>query len=458
MTVQLNNKQVAAARRILANAQYGGLSSVTQVMAQSANFKHDIGYDFGYPTTEELSFEYFYQMWRRNGVARALVEKTTGKTWQELPRLLEDQERVADETKVEREVREHFEEIRFWQQLQEADMRSMVGKYSGVIFQLGDGKQYNEPVERVPGGIEGLISIIPAWEGQLEPSSWDGDSQSPTYGKPTQFRFNESSVDPENGKVRSFTVHPDRCLVWSRDGSTFGDSKLEPCYNALIDLEKIRGAGGEGFWKNAKAQPVLQASPDVDFTQLASMLGVEVDGLADALDEVMGKWSKGFDESLVLQGMEAKTLPVQLPMPEQFFNVAIQEVSAAWPIPQKTLVGMQTGERASTEDAREWAQTNMSRRANLVVPNIMAVISRLESWGILPERSWCLDWPDLTAPTLAEKLEVGERMAKINQAMFATGEAVFTDDEIREVAGYAKMQPDDASELDDEVDEVDESQ
>jgi hypothetical protein len=448
MTVRLNNQQMSVARRILNGAGYG-MTSVTDIMGQSANFKHDIGCDFGYPKTEELSFHYFYQMWRRHGIARALVEKTTGKTWQDLPKLKESSEGASEETVVEREIRQHFEAIRFWQQLQEADMRSMVGKYAGVIFQLGDGKPYNEPVKSVPGGVEGVISVIPAWEGQLEPSTWDGDPTSPTYGQPQQFRFNESSVDPEEGKVRSFTVHPDRCFVWSRDGTTFGDSKLEPCYNALIDLEKIRGAGGEGFWKNAKAQPVLQASTDVDFTQLASMLGVELDGLADALDEVMGKWSKGFDDSLVLQGMEAKTLPVSLPDPEEFFNIAIQEVAASWPIPQKTLVGMQTGERASTEDSREWAQTNMSRRANLVVPNIMTIIGRLESWGVLPERDWHLEWPDLTAPTLGEKLEIGERMAKINQAMFATGEAVFTDDEIREVAGYAQMNPEQPSELED---------
>lgn len=448
MTVRLNNQQMSVARRILNGASYG-MTSVTDIMGQSANFKHDIGHDFGYPSTEELSFHYFYQMWRRHGIARALVEKTTGKTWQDLPKLKESSEGASEETVVEREIRQHFEAIRFWQHLQEADMRSMVGKYAGVIFQLGDGKPYNEPVKSVPGGIEGVISVIPAWEGQLEPSTWDGDPTSPTYGQPQQFRFNESSVDPEEGKVRSFTVHPDRCFVWSRDGTTFGDSKLEPCYNALIDLEKVRGSGGEGFWKNAKAQPVLQASTDVDFTQLASMLGVELDGLADALDEVMGKWSKGFDESLVLQGMEAKTLPVSLPDPEEFFNIAIQEVAASWPIPQKTLVGMQTGERASTEDSREWAQTNMSRRANLVVPNIMTIVGRLERWGVLPERDWHLEWPDLTAPTLGEKLEIGERMAKINQAMFATGEAVFTDDEIREVAGYAKMSPEQPSELED---------
>lgn len=455
MNVQLNNRQLNAARRLMMNAQYSGIGSVTDIIRQSANFKHDLSYDFGYPKTNELSFAYFYEMWKRNGIASGLVNKTASKVWEDRPLLLEDEMREGEETRLEREIRQHFDDIRFWQQLQEADARSMVGKYSGVILQLGDGKSYDQPVDSVPGGIEGLISVLPAWEGQLEPSQWDTNPTSPTYGQPTQFRFNESSVDPENGKVRSFTVHPDRCLVWSRDGTTFGDSKLEPCYNALMDLDKIRGSGGEGFWKNAKSQPILSASPDVDFTQLASMLGVELDGLADALDEVIAKWSKGFDDSLVVQGMEVKSLGVRLPEPEEFANVALQEIAASWPIPQKILVGMQTGERASTEDAREWAKICMSRRNNLVVPNIMALVARFEAWGILPERDWFVSWSDLTAPTLEEKLAIGEKMAKVNQAMFATGEVVFTEDEIREVAGYQPNEdPDIAEPL--ELDEEDE--
>jgi hypothetical protein len=431
---QLNTAQLNAARHVMAG---NSNQSVTSIHQQSANYKHNLNFDFGYPETSELSFTLFYDMWRRNGFAHGLTEKTASKTWQEFPEMWEGETRAANgETKVEKDIRQHFASIRFWQQLKETDMRSMVGKYAAVILQLGDGLKYDQPVERVRGGITGLVGVLPAWEGQLEPSGWDTDDQSPNYGKPKMYNFNESAVDPENGKVRTFMVHPDRVLIWSRDGTTFGDSKLEACYNALIDMEKIRGAGGEGFWKNAKSQPVLEADPDVDFAQLATMLGVEVEGIADALDEVMGKWSKGFDNSLMLQGMKVKNLPVTLPNPKESFSVATQEVVASWPIPQKELIGMQTGERASTEDAASWSQTNMGRRDSLVIPNIMALFERLEKWGMIPERDWFVSWPDLTAPTLEEKLLIGERMAKINQAMFATGEVVFTEDEIREVAGY----------------------
>lgn len=433
------NQQIAA--RMLMNHISPGDSFLRQY-GTNLNTKHDLEYDFGHPNRRTpIPFIEAYYMWRRNGIARALVEKTGGKTWQELP-CLKEKEDDHEETGLEAEVRRWFSDIRLWQVLHQADMRSMVGKYGGVVFRFADGKRFEEPVDTVPGGIEGLAGILPAWEGQLEPSAWDTDPTSPGYGTPTMFHFNEANVDPEDGKVRSFQVHPDRCYVWSQDRTTWGESKYEPCWNALMDLEKIRGAGGEGFWKNAKAQPVLQAQTGdnaPDFNQLAVMLGTDISGLPDALDDVVAKWTKGFDVSLMLQGMEAKTLEVTLPQPAEFFNIALQEVSASWPIPQKVLVGMQTGERASTEDQREWAQINMSRRATMVVPNIMDIVARLERVGVLPDRDWHVDWSDLTAPSQGEKMDIVAKMSDVNAKMAATGGVVFTDDEMRAIVDYEPL-------------------
>lgn len=445
MNVQLNSRQKLVAQMLMGNsALRTGLDPISSFFSggaysKSDTFKHDLYYDFGYPRSESLTFEYYYEMFQRNGLATALVERTSNKTWQDTPSLRETED-PETETDTEKTIRRGLDDLRFWQVLRETDKRSMVGKYAGVVFQLRDGKPYSEPVTDLPNGLNAIVSMIPAWERQLEPSSWNTDPGSPDYGKPTMFRFNESNTDPEYGKFRAFTVHPDRCFIWSEDGTTWGESKLKPCYNALMDAEKIRGAGGEGFWKNAKAQPVLQANENVDFSQLARMLDTDSSGLADALDEVVGKWAKGFDESLLLQNIEAKTLSVALPEPEEFFDSCIKEIAASWPIPQKVLVGMQTGERASTEDAREWAQTNKSRRINMVTPNIMSLVQRFRTWGVLPDLDWCLTWADLTAPTLADRLDIAEKMARSNQMSGDVTGPVFTVSDMRKVVGLGPLE------------------
>ncbi|MDW9891145.1 DUF1073 domain-containing protein [Sinorhizobium meliloti] len=404
-----------------------------------ASAKHNHYKDFGYPET--LNFSQLYAMYTRNGIAQAGVNKTVLKTWQDNPFLLEkerDGSEVgqSDETTLEKQIRQRFDDLRLWPKLSEADGMSLVGAYSGVILRFADSKLFEEPVDRVPGGLDGLVEVIPAWEGQLTVSQWDTDERSESYGQPKMFQFNESAVDSKQ-QPRSFVVHPDRVIVWSKNGTVHGKSILEPGYNDLLTLEKVSGAGGEGFWKNAKSAPVLEVDPEAKLTEMARMMGVPLDELIDKMNDQVEDWQKGFDKLLMVQGMEAKTLGITLPSPEHFFAIALQSFAASINMPVKILVGMQTGERASKEDADEWALTNMSRRNNYVIPNIRALIQRLVRVGILPKRDWFVDWTDLTESSMSEKIERASKMAETNQKM---GDVyVFTDDEIRQVVGYEPL-------------------
>ena len=127
--------------------------------------------------------------------------------------------------------------------------------------------------------------------------------------------------------------------------------------------------------------------------------------------------------------MKATTLGITLPSPEHFFNIALQSFASSIGIQLKILIGSQSGERASTEDARGWAQTCMARRSGTVRPAVTSLIQRLEAFGILPERDWQLEWTDLTESTMAEKMDRAVKMSDINAK--SALEPVFTNDEIR---------------------------
>jgi hypothetical protein len=400
--------------------------------------KHDHYADFGFPT--DLTFKQLYDMYLRNGIARAAVMKTKQKTWQENPFLLEkerDGSEGADteETVLEKEIRIRFDQLRLWQKFAEADMRMLVGGWSGIILRVADSKPFNAPVDRVGGGLDGLVEVIPAWAGQLTVAEWDTDELSPFYGSPKMFQFNEANVETGQTNHRQFQVHPDRVIVWSPDATVHNRSMLEPGFNDLMTMEKVVGAGGEGFWKNAKSAPVLEMDKDL---QLNLPRGMTPQQFADATSEQVEAWNQGFDKMLMLKGIQAKTLNVTLPQPEEFFNIALQSFAASISIPLKILVGNQTGERASTEDAEEWAQTNMSRRANLAVPNILLFVERLVRFGILAEKDWFVDWSDLTEASMGEKIERASKMADVNQKT-GTTEWVFTPEEIRKAVGYEPL-------------------
>ena len=426
---------------VMANAATRSLA--TMFPGYFPGIKHDFFRDFGYPET--LTFDLLYRRYLRNGIARAMVDKTVLKTWEAMPYLLE-QERdgsekgVKKETPLELQIRQRFAELRMWARLADVDRMSLVGGYAGALLSLRDSRRWEAPVDRVPGGLEGIARIIPAWAGQLTVADWDTDPNSEAYGEPKMYHFNEANVETGKANQRQMQVHPDRVVIWSRDETVHGDSLLEPAYNDLLDLEKIKGAGGEGFWKNAKSAPVFEVDKEAKVAEMAKAMGVSPDKLADAMNDQVDGWQKGFDQLLMVQGMKVATLGITLPSPEHFWAAPLQSAAASVPIPLKILVGNQTGERASSEDNEEWAQTNMSRRTNQVVPIIMGMVQRFVRFGILPEgKDWYLDWADLTEASMGEKIDRAFKMADVNMKMKDTGEIVFTPEEVRAVVGYEPL-------------------
>lgn len=408
----------------------------------ASNTKHNYYRDFGWP--EQLSFTHFYRMYLRNSIASAVVDRTIDKVWQEDPEIWESHEPAA--SKAEADIADRFADIRVWRQLADVDRRAMVGRYAAAILRLADGQPFDQPVQRVPGGLMGLVDIIPAWESQLYPVNWDENVLSINYGKPTMFQFSEASIaDTNNAAPRSFAVHPDRVIIWSADGTVHGHSELESIYNDLIDCEKIKGAGGEGFWKSSRGSISLEAPEGVSPDQLALSMGVDISGLRREINDQIDDWQSGFDKGLMLGGLKAQTLSISLPSPEHFFAGPIQSISAARRIPMRELMGSMSGQRASDEDARQWALTCMARRVNRCKPLILEFINRLERWGIIAHRDWFVGWADLTESTAEGKMERAFKMAEINAKTTAGDVAPFTPAEIREAAGY------DPDELPDDV-------
>lgn len=420
----------AQPRQMLANAVQRSLSRMFPGFF-SASTKHDHYVDFGYP--EHLSFLHFHRMYSRNGLAAAGVDRTVAKTWETNPELWES-ERPA-ETALETDIRQAFARLRVWQKMAEADKRSMVGKYAGFIMRLRDDKPFDQPVDRVPGGLDGIAEIIAAWESQLTVAAWDMNLGSENYGKPTMYQFNEAAVG-DRDQPRQFMVHPDRVVIWSDDGTVNCSSALEPGFNDLIDMEKIKGAGGEGFWKTSRGAPVIEAPEGITPSQVAEGMGVPLADLSQAINDQIDDFQKGFDKGLLLGGLTAKPMTISLPQPKEFFEGPLGSFAASMQMPIKILVGNQTGERASTEDAREWAQTCMSRRNNRCIPLIHDFVARLVAWGILPERDWQIGWADLTEASAAEKIDRAVKMADINSRTMPGDDPAFTSEEIREVAGY----------------------
>lgn len=425
---------------LMANVQNFRRSLFGQPITNSNDAKRSTAWqDYGYP--EFLDFTNHYSMFRRNGIGRAGVMRHVEKTWETDPWIVEGAlgDKPHSETRQEREVSRLLNQLSFWNRLHAADWRNRVGRYAGLYLVFSDGKRPHEPVT---GSVK-LLKVQPLFESQLEPLELDTDPASENYGNPKTYYFKPSAGMNDDREVREpLTIHADRIHIVAEgadDDTIYGIPANEAGFNDLVTIEKLIGAGGEGFWKTARGAFSLHSTGDkgIDVQGLAQMFGVQADQVADKLNEVAADLSAGMDKLLLLGDMEAKALAYSLPSPEHFFAVAMQSYAASVSCPMPILLGQQISQRSADENSREWDRTIMTRRRRFVVPNIEQLIRKLMRFGALPAFDFYIAWDDLTDATFSEKLDNAKKMSEANKAAMGTGEpAPFAAIEIREAAGY----------------------
>ncbi|HCL6947671.1 TPA: DUF1073 domain-containing protein [Enterobacter cloacae] len=395
------------------------------------NKRHSAWCEYGFP--EQVTYENLYALYRRGGISHGAVEKLVGKCWQTNPEIIEgdDADESKDETIWEKNTKKVFTK-RLWRAFAEADRRRLVGRYAGILLHINDSRVWEQPVVRG----KSLKKVTIAWAGSLTVSEWVTDQKSADYGQPKQWKYVESL--PNGGTNQRF-VHPDRVFIlgdYSNDAIGF----LEPGYNACVSLEKVEGGSGESFLKNAARQLNVNFEKEIDFNNLASLYGVSIDELQDKFNEVAGEMNRGNDVLMTTQGATVAPLVTAVADPSATYNVNLQTFAASVDIPVKVLVGMQTGERASTEDQKYFNARCQSRRGDLSfeIEDFSDKLIDLNIIDAVSEKT--VIWDDLNEQTGTEKLANAKTMAEINQTFQGSGEnPAFSREEIRTAAGYENV-------------------
>lgn len=381
-----------------------------------------------YGWKEKIEFQDLYNAYKRGGLAFGAVTKLIGKCWGTMPWIIEGEEQ-QDATKLtawEQGLQALLPDD-IWAKFEEADKRRLVGRYSALILRVRDGKKLKEPVR----GRYGLADVIPVWANSLKVSDWHMDSSQENYGTPKMWQY---TAELENGTKTLEDVHPDRVFIigdFSRDAIGF----LEPAYNAFTNIEKVEGGSGESFLKNAARQVVTSFDKEIDLNGIATMYGVTIEQLQEKFNDAARALNQGIDSMLITQGATTTAIQSTIADPSPTYSVNLQTVSAALDIPSKILVGMQTGERASTEDQKYWEARCQSRRERELTPDIRRFLKKLDGLKIIQLKPvYTVMWDNLTESTVEQKLDNASKLADINQK--SVSGTVFSDNEIRNAAGY----------------------
>lgn len=424
-----------------------------QALGVSGNTKRPTLYqEFGYP--EAISFRDFYNIYRRNAAGFAVVHRLLDGCWQDYPVIVDGD--LTDKAKKTNEWEAKVTKFmkKWWPKIKDADRRNMVGRYSALLLQIKDSRDWKEPVDinvvRALGE-SALVKLIPVWEPQLTVADWDNDRQSDTFGQPKMFNFNEQPVGDQDfvGPLRGEPVHPDRVILFcegSEDENTLsGIPLLEAGYNKLLDLEKISGGGAEGFLKNASRQIAVEFSKETDMATLASQAkAAGYDDLGQAMGDKVNKLNRGTDAAAVMQAGQMRVLSVTPGDPGPTWEVTANELAASVQIPFTITFGQQTGRLASDEDKTDWAIRRNTRRNGFLTDRTTAVLQRFWTLGIIDpptKGEVTIQWTDLLAPGEKEKIENMSKLADVVQkttGMYG-GEAPVTINELRQVIGLEPL-------------------
>lgn len=383
-----------------------------------------------YGFKQVIEYADMYKLYRRGGIAHGAINKLVDTCWRNNPIIIEglEEERGKTETQFEREMKKTFDN-RFWMKIAEVDRRRLIGRYAGLIMRIRDSQEWDKPVIRK--GCE-VVEYIPVWAGALKPGELETDVKSDNYGKPKHWIYKAALP---GGGTEQKEIHPDRIIIFG-DYAADAIGFLEPAFNAFVSLEKVEGGSGESFLKNAARQLAVSFEKDVRLRDLADAYSVDIDELTDRFNDAAREMNSGNDVLLALQGANVQTLTTAVSDPSATYHVNLQTVSCALDIPSRILIGNQQGERASTEDQRYFNSRCMSRRRQLGA-EIEDMLHHMARIGVISApKELSIVWDDLNAQSTAEKLESAHKMSQINQTAMATGEIIFTGDEIRQVAGY----------------------
>ena len=386
---------------------------------------HNVYLDYGYPL--QLEFANYWNMYRRLGIAKNIVELPVDTCWLSTPD-------VEGGDAFNLEFEKLVEKVKFWQRMKGLDNRQRVGRYAAMFMRVKDGQTPEKPINGKLAGLGSLVEMMPLYESQLKVLTTDTRRESEKFGMPTMYHFQGGAEGSRNeNQSASFSIHPSRLVMASEgadDGGIYGISSLEAPFNSLMDIRKIMGAGGEGFYKNASKDVVFELKDAASASQNATLLKDFNDNYDD--------WAQNRSRrSIWTPGLEAKTLDSNLADPKEFFFNCLYDVSAAVKIPATIIIGQQTGRLASDQDSSQYLVMQQSRRENFLTDLLENTLNWLIEFGILPSARVEIEWDDLLATSDSQKLENADKMASINEKQFRSGQgAVFTPETILEAAGF----------------------
>jgi len=418
---------------------------------------------YGYPET--LCFYDYYNVYKRNAYAKALVWAKPNTCWSDGFKVIEGDDTSdadnRDQTPWEKEVSSILNKIKAHRALKLADVKQRVNQYSAIVIQIRGSQEQANYENELTGTLvaDNIEKLHLFYDEHCKPCAWEQNESNPRYSLPTyyqvEFNVNENNTDDKQGVKYIKKIHWSRVIILSEGvmpDDLSGESVLEAPYNNFINLEKVQGGVGEGVAFNAAAKVAYETTGDGDEIDVDETTGEPAsdEKKGKSLAKAMVAFRNKIEAALLVGKMKPHMLNTKIEYKHEYVDKEVQAIAASDGVPEKRITGAQTGRLAGDSDETGFGVTCKARQAGYCTDSILLLVEWLIKYNIVkPVDDISVWWPDLLAPSDQDKVDIVEKMTKANQQqMVATGEVLFSTKQMQTIMGYSD-QPDDERDLSD---------
>lgn len=405
------------------------LSSRSRAIASLIDPRRNVDKEFRYP--QAIGPVDYMEQFRRNGLARRVVEVYPLECWATRPCVYETEDETQ-ETDFETAWSDIVDAFQVYDYLKRADVLSGIGRYGVILLGLNDGAtdlttpvrdgagpEFDDDQTEGPAQPQRKLTYIRVMPETLAMvSSWQTDPANPRYGQPETYTL--SMVDPEEvgagstfGDLGTAEVHWTR-IIHLADGclssEVLGTPRMQSTFNWLLDVKKVAGADAEGYYQGAF--PGLSIESSMDLTQGTVQYDLDKTKQS-ALD-----YLNGLQRILTLVGFQAKSLSPQVVDPTPHIDNLVKLIAATIGVPLRVLLGSEVGQLAGEQDTGRWNDRIQGRQNEYLVPNVLRrFVDRLIWLGVLPKPkdTYTAEWEQITNDTEAERVDLaGKKITTIN--------------------------------------------
>ncbi len=251
-----------------------------------------------------------------------------------------------------------------------------------------------------------FLKVFPEYQAQV--TRWETNRASPRFNMPVSYliTFNvyTSTTNYSAMPTQSVNVH------WTRIVHVPGENRqsddyvsqplMQPVFNTLMNLDKLFGASGEGYWKTCFTGLSLSTHPE-----LGGNVKVDRADLKDQLEN----YENSLTRVLYLMGMEATTIAPTVVDPTPFIERNVEALCIKRGIPKRIFMGSERGELSSTQDEGDWDDKVRTYQNGYLIPNVaVPLYDWLIAVGAVTEpEEYSVECEALDAQTAKEKADTG---------------------------------------------------